>query len=88
MYPPTEWCRRYCQPREGYFRTSLRVLLQQEFSVRYCMEIVVGRSWLAYRGLGVYMSYHSAMSVPDQYAAWYLVNVEADPRHRYDRAPE
>ena len=85
---PTDWRRRYCQPREGYFRTSLRILLQQEFSVRYWMEIVAGRSWLAFRGLDVYVSYHSAMSAPEQYAAWYLVNVEADPMHRYDRGPE
>ena len=83
-----QWRSRYCQVREGYFRASLRIMLQEQFSIRYWMEITAGRSWLAYRGLDLYVSYQCASSLPDPDEAWYLCNVEDPPLQRYDRLPE
>ena len=82
------WRLKYCIMKSGYFRSSLRHLLRLEFSIRYWMEITVGRSYWAFRGLDMYISYQCAEQAPHPEEAWYLLNSELAPHLRYDYPPE
>ena len=73
LFNGTTWRQEYAWIREGYFLASLRRLIRERLNAYNWLELTIGRSYIAYAALDVYVKVVSyQMPLPDEEAHFVL----------------